>query len=80
MGIFSFFKKQKEEREKEPTSAPTLDKKLGKTRSRFRDNLLDFLLGDKPINADLLEELENQLIMADMGVEATARIMTALKK
>lgn len=78
MGIFSFFKRQKEEREQEPPTAPTLEKKLGRTRSRFKDNLLDFLLGDKPIDADLLEELENQLIMADMGVDATARVMKAL--
>jgi len=55
-----------------------LEAKLGRTRSRFRDSLLDFLLGDKPIDDELLEELESQLIMADVGVDATQRIMKTL--
>ena len=53
--------------------AAPLDAKLGRTRSRFRDSFLDFFLGSKPIDAALLEELESQLIMADVGMEATAR-------
>ena len=57
-----------------------LQAKLGRTRSRFRDNLLDFLLGDKPIDDELLEELESQLIMADVGVDATQRIMATLNE
>lgn len=78
MGIFSFLKRQKTHRESEPEAAAPLEKKLTRTRSRFRDNLLDFMLGNKPIDADLLEELESQLIMADVGIEATARIMKSL--
>ena len=77
MGIFSFLKRQKEARQEAPAAAP-LDAKLGRTRSRFRDSLLDFLLGQKPIDDELLEELESQLIMADVGVEATARVMKTL--
>jgi fused signal recognition particle receptor len=80
MGIFSFLKRQKANRNDAPDAAPELDTKLARTRSRFRDNLLDFLLGNKPIDADLLEELENQLIMADVGVDATQRVMTALNE
>ncbi|MEE9320836.1 MAG: signal recognition particle-docking protein FtsY [Granulosicoccus sp.] len=78
MGIFSFLKRQKASRGTQPLNQPELDSKLGRTRSRFRDNLLDFMLGNKPINADLLEELESQLIMADVGIDATARVMSAL--
>ena len=80
MGIFSFLKKQKEQRTEAPDAAAPLDKKLERTRSRFRDNLLDFMLGNKPIDADLMEELESQLIMADVGVDATTRILSALNK
>lgn len=80
MGIFSFLKRQKEQRSEEPEVAATLDKKLVRTRSKFRDNLLDFMLGNKPIDADLLEELESQLIMADVGVDATSRVMNALNR
>lgn len=75
--MFSFLKRQKKVREEAPEAAP-LDAKLGRTRSRFRDNLLDFLVGRKPIDDDLLEELESQLLMADVGVDATSRIMKAL--
>ena len=80
MGIFSFLKRQKSQREQTPEAAAPLDKKLDRTRSRFRDNLLDFMLGNKPIDADLLEELETQLIMADVGVDATARVMQSLNR
>ena len=61
-----------------PLEEQSLEAGLGKTRSRFRDNLLNFLLGDKPIDEDLLEELESQLIMADVGVDATRKIVTSL--
>ena len=55
-----------------------LDTKLAKTRSRFRDNLLGFFLGKTKIDDELLEELESQLIMADVGMDATTRIMDSL--
>lgn len=80
MGIFSFLKRQKTQRESEPQATAPLEKKLTRTRSRFRDNLLDFMLGNKPIDADLLEELESQLIMADVGINAATRIMKSLNQ
>ena len=51
---------------------------LSKTRSGLTDGLANLLLGKKEIDDDLLEELETQLIMADVGVEATQGIMTRL--
>ena len=65
------------EEERAAVAAP-LDAKLGRTRSRFRDSFLDFFLGSKPIDEDLLDELESQLITADVGMEATARVMASL--
>ena len=79
MGIFSFLKRQKDARQESPDASAPLDTKLERTRSRFRDSLLDFMLGKKPIDDELLEELEGQLIMADVGVPATARVMKALE-
>jgi len=92
MGIFSFLKKQKNDRaqsdtesnattgdQDQNTASPALDKKLQRTRSRFSENLLGFLKGKKPVDDDLLEELETQLIMADVGVEATQRVMDSLQ-
>ncbi len=101
MGIFSFLKRQKADRQnaKLPTSdstpvaedsalehesahiaEPELDQKLQRTRSKFTDNLLGFLRGKKPVDDELLEELESQLIMADVGVAATERVINALQE
>ena len=51
---------------------------LSKTRSGLTDGLANLLLGKKAIDDDLLEELETQLILADVGVEATTDIMGRL--
>merc|ERR1711879_192751 len=51
---------------------------LSKTRSGLTDGLANLLLGKKAIDDDLLEELETQLILADVGVEATNEIMLRL--
>ena len=56
-----------------------LDRKLVKMRSRFKEGLLDLLMGKRPIDDELLEELESELIMADVGVETTQRVMRALQ-
>lgn len=51
---------------------------LSKTRSGFTEGLANLLLGKKTIDDDLLEELETQLIMADVGIEATQSIIASL--
>jgi fused signal recognition particle receptor len=51
---------------------------LSKTRTSFTEGLADLVLGKKEIDDDLLEELETQLLMADVGVEATQQIITNL--
>src|SRR5690606_7145340 len=51
---------------------------LSKTRHGFTDGLANLLLGKKEIDDDLLEELETQLIRADVGVETTRAIMARL--
>ncbi len=51
---------------------------LSKTRSGFSDGVANLLLGKKEIDDDLLEDLETQLVMADVGVEATRDIMGRL--
>ncbi|MBS53383.1 MAG: signal recognition particle-docking protein FtsY [Oceanospirillaceae bacterium] len=51
---------------------------LSKTRSGLTDGLANLLLGKKEIDDDLLEDLETQLIMADVGVETTQAIMQRL--
>jgi len=51
---------------------------LSRTRSSFTDNLSNLLLGKKKIDEDLLEALETQLILADLGVDVTQHIITEL--
>ncbi|MET0104139.1 MAG: signal recognition particle-docking protein FtsY [Sedimenticola sp.] len=55
-----------------------LKSRLSKTRHNLTDGLADLLLGKKSIDEDLLEELETLLITADVGVDATSRIIDDL--
>lgn len=51
---------------------------LGRTRSNLTEGLASLFLGKKQIDDDLLEELETQLLIADIGVEATSEIIDRL--
>ncbi len=51
---------------------------LSKTRSQLTSGIADLVLGSKQIDDDLLEEIETQLLMADVGVEATRKIIDDL--
>ena len=53
---------------------------LSLTRSRLSDGLADIVLGEKAIDVNLLEEIETQLLSADIGVDATDQIIDNLKK
>jgi fused signal recognition particle receptor len=53
-------------------------KGLSRTRTGLSDGLGTLLLGKKEIDDDLLEEIETQLIMADIGVAATQDIISDL--
>ena len=51
---------------------------LSRTSLKFTDSLGNLVLGAKKIDDELLEELESQLRGADVGVEATTRIIDHL--
>ncbi len=51
---------------------------LSKTRSSFGGAIADLVVGKKAIDDDLLEELETQLLLADVGIEATSQIISDL--
>ncbi|MFV8783013.1 signal recognition particle-docking protein FtsY [Microbulbifer sp. SA54] len=51
---------------------------LSRTSSQFAEGMGNLFLGAKEIDEDLLEELETQLLMADVGVEATTEIIDRL--
>lgn len=56
-----------------------LNNSLAKTRRQIAVGIGDLLLGERAIDEDVLEELEASLLVADVGVDATERIMAALK-
>lgn len=51
---------------------------LGRTSNNLVQGLGNLFLGRKEIDADLFEELESRLLMADVGVEATIEVIEAL--
>jgi fused signal recognition particle receptor len=51
---------------------------LAKTRRGFTEGVVNLLIGGKEIDDELLEDIETQLIMADIGVEATRMIIQNL--
>ncbi len=52
---------------------------LAKTRQRLATGVGDLLLGERVIDADVLDELETVLLAADVGVDATVRVIGAIK-
>ena len=51
---------------------------LSRTSSQLAEGIGTLVLGKKVIDDELLEELESQLIMADVGVDATTKIIDNL--
>jgi len=51
---------------------------LSKTGSSLTEGMSSLVLGKKKIDDDVLEELETRLLMADVGMEATQRIISDL--
>ncbi len=51
---------------------------LARTRSGLTEGILGLVLGKKAIDAELLEEIETLLLLADVGVEATQQIVEDL--
>ena len=57
-----------------------LNRSLAKTRRQLAVGVGDLLLGTREIDDEVLEELETSLLVADVGVDATERIMESLKR
>lgn len=57
-----------------------LKKGLQKTTQSFTHELKRILSGSPKLDADTLEELENVMIRADLGVRTTDEILTAIRK
>lgn len=55
-----------------------LKKGLSKTGSALSEGIGNLFLGHREIDDDLLEDIETQLIMSDVGIEATQKIIDNL--
>ena len=53
---------------------------LSRSRHQFSEGLATLVLGKKQLDPDLLEALEEQLIMADLGLEATSSVLESLRQ
>ncbi len=56
----------------------SLRQRLAKTRDTFSTGLAELFLGKKQIDDELLEQLEDQLLTADVGLQATEKIINQL--
>jgi fused signal recognition particle receptor len=76
--MFGFKSASKNDAEKPAGLFASLRQRLSKTRQNLSAGLADLLLGKKQIDAELLEQLEDQLLMADVGMQATQEITSRL--
>ncbi len=53
---------------------------LSKTRDVLVEGVAELFIGKKEIDEDLLDELETQLLVSDVGVEATTEIIETLSR
>jgi fused signal recognition particle receptor len=73
MGLFDklFGKKQQQE---------TLDQGLQKTREGFLGKITKAIAGKSTVDEEVLDDLENALVSADVGVETTVKIIDQIEK
>lgn len=70
MGLFDFFSKGKKEQ---------LDKGLEKTKESVLSKLSRAIAGKSRVDDDVLDNLEEALIMSDVGVETTVKIIERIQ-
>lgn len=75
MGFFDFFSGKKKEELKE-----SLDKGLEKTKDTFFDRLTKVIVGKSEIDDDVLDNLEEILIGADVGTPTTLKIIDRIQE
>jgi fused signal recognition particle receptor len=81
------FRKNRPEGEEQPRDPARgeglfsrLRKGLSKTGQALTEGMATMVMGRKAIDDELLEELETRLLVADVGVEATQRILDGLTR
>jgi fused signal recognition particle receptor len=73
MGIFDKIFGKKEQKE-------SLDQGLQKTKEGFFDKLTKVIAGKSTVDEEVLDNLENALVSADVGVDTTVKIIDRIEK
>ncbi|HEV8084612.1 MAG TPA: signal recognition particle-docking protein FtsY [Chitinophagaceae bacterium] len=73
MGIFDKIFGKKEQKE-------SLDKGLEKTKQGFLDKITKAIAGKSTVDEEVLDNLENALVSADVGVDTTIKIIDGIEK
>jgi fused signal recognition particle receptor len=84
MGVFDIFKKKSDEvpgpvREKVQEGETTLDQSLEKTKTGFFGKLTKAIAGKTTVDESFLDDLEEALVAADVGVQTTVKIIDRLE-
>ncbi len=64
----------------EPTLLERLKESVNKTRSELSARVEQILTGDRPVDPELLKQLESALLSADIGVRTTKEVLGALQE
>jgi fused signal recognition particle receptor len=64
----------------EPTLLERLKESVSKTRTELSARVEQLLTGDRPVDPELLKQLESALLSADIGVRTTREILAALRQ
>jgi fused signal recognition particle receptor len=64
----------------EPTLLERLKTSVTKTRTELAARVEQILTGDRPVDAELLKQLETALLSADIGVRTTKEVLVALRQ
>ncbi|GAA3920220.1 signal recognition particle-docking protein FtsY [Hymenobacter algoricola] len=76
MGLFDFFKKDKESKEQQAS----LDKGLEKSKTSFFDQLSKAVVGKSTVDEAVLDDLETLLVHADVGIDTTVKVIDRIEK
>jgi len=64
----------------EPSLLERLKQSVTKTRTELSARVEQILTGNRPVDPELLKELESALLSADIGVRTTKEVLTALRQ
>ena len=65
---------------KEASLLDRLKQSVGKTRTELAARVEQLLTGNRPVDPEVLKQLESELLSADIGVRTTKEVLAALRE